>query len=307
MPVKGSRFTRPSVPPGFFVFDQAVILMSSREEAEVAMGKLFILFILIFLLSACPGPDPDNDPPEKEPVSVWNGYFMWKASPHQLGTISSWKLYKDGTSEGTWKAGDLFTLSAGGNYALNGTNYEFDFSGTATGVGIGSSGFDAFGSGTLTENHGTGTYTIEFDEPLWTDQLNETWEVIVGNTEFGSYIIETFPNGGAGDVDTLVNLYNSSGFLINSDDDSGTSNYSLIDHGFLTDRIYYIEVYSFGGSGYYSLLVNESGGGSSAGDPPQDEGEPDAVLEQAPTISLETVYDRYLTDADVDWFKINIP
>ena len=273
--------------------------------------KKWTWLLIPLLVMSCAAPEKEPTADEKEAVSEWNGYFMWRSSPYQVGTIENWKLYDDGSCSGRWVAGDLFSLPVSGAYELSGDTYDFEFSGTASGPGIGSSAFTAFGSGTMFEAHGTGTYTIVFVNPIWDDQIDETWEVISGTPRFSSYAVETFPNEGGGGgvyVDTVLNLYNSGGLLINTDD-GGAAPYSLIDHSFLRNQTYFIEVRPFSGlgTGYYSLLVDETGGGSSAGTPATDAGEPDDTREQAVPMSLDTVYDRYLSAGDADWFEITIP
>ncbi len=62
-----------------------------------------------------------------------------------------------------------------------------------------------------------------------------------------------------------------------------------------------------GNYGYYSILVNEDGGGSSSSIPQTNDYEPDDTWEQANQINYNTVYNYYLSPDDYDWMYIIIP
>jgi subtilisin family serine protease len=123
------------------------------------------------------------------------------------------------------------------------------------------------------------------------------------------YVIETFHNGGS-TVDTYLTLYNNSGVIpLASDDDSGAGTYSKLTYLLTRGSTYCIQVrgYNSSSTGYYSILVNTTGGGSSSNTPATDAGEPDGTAAQASPMAVGTVYDRYLSSSDYDWFVFTVP
>jgi subtilisin family serine protease len=124
-----------------------------------------------------------------------------------------------------------------------------------------------------------------------------------------SCVIETFPNGGGSSADTVLYLYNSGLTFLTSNDDGGAGFYSKITYTMTSGATYYIRVYDYFNAGpdYYSILVNLSGGGSSTIIPDTDAGEPDNTSGTAFPMSFDTVYDRYLSLSENDWYSIVIP
>ncbi len=123
-----------------------------------------------------------------------------------------------------------------------------------------------------------------------------------------TYIIETFANGGSPDADTYLFLSDISLTLIASDDDGGLDFYSYLEHELTSGETYYILIWDYWyDPGYYSIMVSESGGGNSIITPTTGAGEPDDDYTSATVMSLDTIYDRYLSYDEEDWFVITIP
>lgn len=122
-----------------------------------------------------------------------------------------------------------------------------------------------------------------------------------------TYVIETFANGGSPDADTYRYLYDNSLTLLASDDDGGLGFYSYLERELTSGETYYVRIWDYYYPGYYSIMVSESGGGSSSTTPSTDAGEPDDGYTSATVMSLDTVYDRYLSYDEEDWFEITIP
>jgi hypothetical protein len=152
---------------------------------------------------------------------------------------------------------------------------------------------------------------IDFAQKSWDEHLVNYFANVTKHT------IETFPNGGSDDVDTyIVVFYYNNGTLnyLWEDDDSGSNLYSKISMPLAPGSRYYILCLDYwgylgylGNYGYYSILVNEDGGGSSSSIPQTNDYEPDDTWEQANQINYNTVYNYYLSPDDYDWMYIIIP
>jgi len=123
--------------------------------------------------------------------------------------------------------------------------------------------------------------------------------------------IETFPNGGDGSssTDTFIRLYDANQNLIDEDDDSGTNYLSKLQIYLVSGSDYYVSVkgYSSSTTGYYSVLFNGAGGGSSTGTPDTLVSEPNDTADTATTLDFNTVQDHYLATGDIDFFITTVP
>ena len=273
--------------------------------------KFAVMLIGICVILLFPGcPPPAEDPPPdgngtepKEIASRWTGSFTYS---YGVGTIVHMTLYKDDTLTGRWIAGDdTFSLSVTGSCTLNETDFSFEASGTAT-SDEGNSVYTGSGSGSLWEDDGFGTYSMDFSHPDFEDQNDEFWNV--ERIEEGGYTIETFSNGGSPSADTYMYLLDSDQIELAHDDDGGSYLYSRIVFSLESGSTYYVIVEDFfSNPGYYSLRISETGGGSSSATPAEDEGEPDNDADSATVVTINTVYDRYLSLEEVDWFFITVP
>jgi subtilisin family serine protease len=125
-----------------------------------------------------------------------------------------------------------------------------------------------------------------------------------------NYVIETFPNGGGDTADTYMELYDGNQALIdwNDDIDYPANAYSRIVHALSTGQTYYVKIMdTYYSPGYYSILVSQTGGGSSTATPSTDVGEPDDTSAQAQALSVDVVHDDYLSSGEIDWYMITIP
>lgn len=155
------------------------------------------------------------------------------------------------------------------------------------------------------------TSNIDFAQTQWDEQLDNYFTNVTKHT------IETFPNGGTNYADTYIVLfYFNSGTLtyLWENDDDGYQNYSKIITPLVSGERYYILCMDYWGDyGYYSILVNQNGGGSSTVNPPTNAYEPDGYdsnifdFSLAKEIQYGVVTDRYLHDGDVDWMYFIVP
>ena len=122
------------------------------------------------------------------------------------------------------------------------------------------------------------------------------------------YTIETFANGGGDNADTYLVLFTESLNYIYEDDDSGSSSYSKLILPLANGDTYYIlNIDVQPDPGYYSILVNDVGGGTSTATPAQDAYEPNDTFSQAKTLLYSTVQNHYLSLYEQDWLKVTIP
>lgn len=146
---------------------------------------------------------------------------------------------------------------------------------------------------------------IDFAQKSWDEHLANYFADVTKHT------IETFPNGGTNKADTyIVVFYYNNGTLnyLWEDDDSGTNLFSKINMPLASGSRYYMLCLDYwGDDGYYSILVNQNGGGSSLATPSPSNYEPDNYWNQAKQITYESVYDYYLSIDDLDWMYIIIP
>ncbi|MEW6525364.1 MAG: clostripain-related cysteine peptidase [Spirochaetota bacterium] len=151
------------------------------------------------------------------------------------------------------------------------------------------------------------TSNIDFAQKSWDEHLANYFVNATKHT------IETFPNGGGSDTDTYIAVFYYNNGILNylwEDDDNGTTSlYSKINIPLASGSIYYILCLDIWGDyGYYSILVNQNGGGLSSSTPSSyDVNEPDDNWEQAKQIIYGTVYDYYLSYKDLDWMYTIIP
>jgi hypothetical protein len=275
----------------------------------LTVPSILICLVSFFLLLGCPqpqdGPNVEGEGVVLNVVSSWFGTFTWSGGG---GTILSWTLYDNGTFGGKWTADDdAFSITFAGSYILNDTAIYFEMAGTATSGGANSQ-YTGSGEGTISEDTGAGTYSIDFAHESFPDQYDYTWEISSLDGESGIYTIETFSNGGTPDPDTYLYLLDSDEIELANDDDGAGYPYSKIAYALISGNTYYIFVDDYWESpGYYSLLVSKEGGGASSAIPETDAGEPDGDAANATTLLLNTVYSRYLAMGDQDWFIVTIP
>jgi len=138
-----------------------------------------------------------------------------------------------------------------------------------------------------------------------------TWDEFLVDyyTDATYYTIDTFPNAGSYNADTYLVLFTENGSYIYEDDDSGGSSlYSRIMLPLASGDTYYIlNIEIWNDPGYYSILVNDVGGGSSDGNPAENSYEPNNTMNAATLLPYNTVQDHYLADNDQDWFEVTIP
>ena len=165
----------------------------------------------------------------------------------------------------------------------------------------------------LSNNPLKGSYDEEYPDynSLNIDFCNTQWNDFLKNyfSNVKYYTIETFGNGGGSGADTLIGLFyefNNSLIYLDEDDDSGNYLYSKITFQLGSGIKYYVVCYGFY-SAYYSILVNENGGGSSNEIPNQDAFEPDNDVNNAKEIQYGVVSDRYITERDYDWMYFIMP
>ena len=92
----------------------------------------FILLVFLIIISACqPSGQSVNSQKSVNLVSSWSGSYQPQGSPDP-GTIS-FKLYDDNSMNLTANISkNNYSLSASGSYTLNGTNFSFSGTGTAS-------------------------------------------------------------------------------------------------------------------------------------------------------------------------------
>jgi len=138
-----------------------------------------------------------------------------------------------------------------------------------------------------------------------------TWDEFLTDyyTAATEYTIETFANGGSGNADTYLVLFTEDGSYIYEDDDSGgPSLYSKLTLPLASGATYYIlNIELYNDPGYYSILVNDVGGGFSNETPDQDAYETNNIMSAATLLPYDIVQDHYLSPSDQDWLKVTIP
>ncbi|MFH1438123.1 MAG: hypothetical protein ABIJ56_20610 [Pseudomonadota bacterium] len=128
------------------------------------MHFIIVILSLSFTFAGCGGGGAGL-------LSEWSGTFAGDAA----GLVEYMKLFDDDSLEARWSIPGYEMGVADGTYTLSGETFMFTGSGNAVREGS-TTTFSLMGSGTLSGSAGSGTYSIEFEDPAWYD-ASGTWDV----------------------------------------------------------------------------------------------------------------------------------
>lgn len=116
-----------------------------------------------------------------DPLGTWDGTINDDKYGAGSGTILDWILRCDGTTNGHWEmdTGDSTVISfdPSGNYTYSDCQLQFSCTGTATSTTGSTSSYTLEVTGTIDGDTATGSYSIYFTNPLWSDCCTGTWQV----------------------------------------------------------------------------------------------------------------------------------
>jgi hypothetical protein len=156
---------------------------------KTIISKFFLSLVVILsvaiVFNSCKKDEDDEAKPgtQKTKISEWSGTFTGNVEDGTLEFI----LYSDNSITLSWDTPNACCNSSTGTYTLNGSNFSFTISGSAT-SGPESSTFLMSSTGSLNTGSGSGTYTIDFTGQGWEDQSG-SWNVSTSGAQFASLTV----------------------------------------------------------------------------------------------------------------------
>jgi hypothetical protein len=141
---------------------------------EILIRYILIVSFTYFLAACQPSGQSVNSQKNVNLVSSWSGYYQPTSPLGSEGNIY-FKLYDDNTLNLTATKNN-YNLSASGSYTLNGTNFKFEGTGTASTSSDTSAFQITLYDGVLSPGAGIGKYSINYTKANWGEESGN-WNV----------------------------------------------------------------------------------------------------------------------------------